>query len=461
VRTSQSPLLALILLSLCLLGSPIAEAALVAAFLMIATAIFSCRIKDFLLLCVLFLISDGVRNFTDISERKDLLNELTGNWQPITKVLWLDSMTNFITLDSIEITLPLVAGLFLMTFFIINFSIKKAFDVWLLGILVVCFLSSYYGYLKGNNGYSISVYISFPLLAFNWGTHLKGTFSNKLVTQFFKYSYFGLIACAVGIIQGHLIFLIMGVSGAMTCYYLIYGKYFRCLFVLLCSIFIAVNTTYTLFATHMLSLALSFLIVYRRKVFSPVSYRLACFLCLFSIFFLLHFAVSYHDIGYSIQSPFISGAFDKLALDRAPVWKGAYELITNSAQLISPSSRSYGISHTGFQREWSVGAHNVFLEIFRQIGWLGGLMISLLIIYFLFGLFKFLSYPHMVSQKLICISLISIFFTYGFTGHYLITGGVGIIYGALGGIVIKCLKKRNELIISAPRTVLLSGPLVR
>jgi hypothetical protein len=443
MSTSQRVLIALLLLVLCFFGSPIAEFALVISFLMIFKIVFRATINDFIVLCVLFLISDGIRNFTDVSERKDLLNEVIGNWQPITKVIWLDGMMNFINLSSIQVTLSLITGLCLVAFFIVNFSIKRLFDICLLLVFLVCLLSSYYGYLKGNNGYSIGVYISFPLLAVYWGTFIRITPMPSWISTFFRYSYLGLIGCAVGLIQGHLIFLILGISGAMTWFYLIHRKYVRSFVTVFSALFIVINTTYTLFVMFFVSSALGFLIVYRQKVLSQYAARTVYIVLVFTVSFLLYFAITFERFSYSSDSQFISKAFDKFALDRTPVWKGAYEMIVNTGELISPSNRSYNIVYNGLKRNWDVGAHNIFLEVFRQVGWLGGAMISVMILYFVHRLFKILSCPNMPGQKLIAIALVSIFFTYGFTGHYLITGGVGIIYGALGGIIIRLTNKTD------------------
>jgi hypothetical protein len=425
---------ALALLGLCLLGTPIAEVALVAAFFMVIRVIASAQVNDYFFLCTLFLISDGVRNFGYNVERQSI-EDLGSNWQPITKLLWIDSMRNFVGLGAIQVTLPLVAGLSLIFFFISKFSFKRTFDVLLLVILIVCFLSSYYGYVKGNNGYSTSVYILFALLAVHWGTYLRIPHFGSWVPTFFSCVYFGLLGCAIGIIQGHLIFLIVGISGAMICYYFLHRKYFRCFITICCSFFIAINATYTLFGSLILSLTLGLLVSNKTPTLLAIRLLYLSFLGLMGL--LLYVAIRFDRLVYAVNSEFVARAFDKFALDRAPVWKGAYEMIVNTDELISPSSRSYDIIYGGVLRQWDVGAHNVLLEVFRQIGWFGGVMISVSILYFLYQLFVFLSRPNMVKEKLICISLISIFFTYGFTGHYLITGGVGIIYGALGGMIMQ------------------------
>jgi hypothetical protein len=443
VNISQSSVLALFLLALCLFGSPIAELALLISFGIVILIIFSAKNYDYFLLCVLFLISDGVRNFSNLSEDEGI-KELSSSWQPISKIVSIDSMTSFIAVNSIQVTLPLITGLCLLVFFIVNFSIKRVFDICLLSILVVCFASSYYGYLQGNNGYSTGVYISFPLLAVYWGTFIRITPVPSWISTFFRYSYLGLIGCAVGLIQGHLIFLILGISGAMTWFYLIHRKYVRSFVTVFCALFIVINTTYTLFVMFFVSSALGFLIVYRQKVLSQYAARAVYIVLVFTVSFLLYFAVTFDRFSYSYNSQFIGKAFDKFALDRTPVWKGAYKMIVDTGELISPSNRSYNIVYNGLKRNWDVGAHNIFLEVFRQVGWLGGTIISVMILYFVYKLFKILSYPGMPGQKLIAISLISVFCTYGFTGHYLITGGVGIIYGALGGIIIRLFWKTGN-----------------
>ena len=117
--------------------------------------------------------------------------------------------------------------------------------------------------------------------------------------------------------------------------------------------------------------------------------------------------------------------------DRKPLWDATFEQIVSTNFWIAPAGRPTPIDgYWNKEDEWTAGAHNIFLEIPRQIGNFGGLIILGILIYHIskIGLNNF-NY----ASKYLYISFISVFVVYGLVGNSLVYDGVGFLYWLLIG----------------------------
>ncbi len=143
---------------------------------------------------------------------------------------------------------------------------------------------------------------------------------------------------------------------------------------------------------------------------------------------------------YTIQLPIID-AYDtssfmgyaefKLLGDRKPVWDASYKLIMNSL-IITPAGNILEV-YLDYRNSWDMwqsGAHNIFLEIGRQIGGLGMILLSLIM---LIMLYRTANEVRSKQETVILYCFLSIFLIFGFTGNSLVYDGVGAFYWFLVG----------------------------
>jgi hypothetical protein len=133
----------------------------------------------------------------------------------------------------------------------------------------------------------------------------------------------------------------------------------------------------------------------------------------------------------------------KLFVDRASVWKGAVNLISQPPYFIVPAARPFLLDR-GFI-EWDIGAHNVVLESFRQLGLLIGALPVLIMLYVIIVVFRILQSYHNISyMRMYAAGFLGIAIVYGITGHALVGDKVGFLFWAIGGILVGLSDKENS-----------------
>jgi len=144
-------------------------------------------------------------------------------------------------------------------------------------------------------------------------------------------------------------------------------------------------------------------------------------------------------IGHSylpllVKSIGIKHFYSKLFNDRGGIWLYAIDLIKNSNFFLVPAGRNiptwdYLVKSYA---EWGAGAHNIFLEMMRQIGVFASLLLLVIIYKYLWTLFKRLDYFKGTMAKLI-LSLYAVYLVFGLTGNDLIYDGVGFLFWLIIG----------------------------
>jgi hypothetical protein len=121
----------------------------------------------------------------------------------------------------------------------------------------------------------------------------------------------------------------------------------------------------------------------------------------------------------------------KLLGDRKPVWDATFQLIQQSFFVI-PAGSSLEV-YFDFLNKWEIwesGAHNIFLEIGKQIGGVGMLLLSFVLLIMLYKT------AIKVTSRLETVTIycfLSVYIVLGITGNSLIYDGVGAFYWFLLG----------------------------
>lgn len=232
----------------------------------------------------------------------------------------------------------------------------------------------------------------------------------------------------VGILQGHWIFILAGFLPYMLLSNVVINRYVAIPTSILLLIFASSFTILITFILALIFMLFSFFSYNKKYKLNSVNYLI--FLPILLTYVIIN--SSNHDTSTDLNGSLTEKLAFKALKDRKPIWDATYNQINTSFFWFTPAGRPIPIE--GFIKgldEWSPGAHNIFLEVPRQIGNFGGLIIIGEMIYFLFqlGSFRFVSR----SELQIFYSLMSIYIVYGLTGNSLVYDGVGFLYWFLIG----------------------------
>jgi hypothetical protein len=126
---------------------------------------------------------------------------------------------------------------------------------------------------------------------------------------------------------------------------------------------------------------------------------------------------------------------DKLLDDRAIVWTNTINLILEPPYIFVPAGRTFFYEHIVLgKEEWTVGSHNLYLEIFRQMGFCTGGVIIFIMRYAMKGVGDLFKFRLLGSERVILSAFIGLFVAYGSTLHTLINEGLGFVFWSLVGI---------------------------
>lgn len=122
----------------------------------------------------------------------------------------------------------------------------------------------------------------------------------------------------------------------------------------------------------------------------------------------------------------------KLLGDRKPVWDASFDQITGSSMFVIPAGSVMDVyfPSLGLSREWFEGSHNIFLEMGRQIGALGMILLTVVIVAMLYKTGRRM---RTTEELVLFYCFLSIYIVFGVTGNSVVYDGVGALYWLLVG----------------------------
>lgn len=234
------------------------------------------------------------------------------------------------------------------------------------------------------------------------------------------------ILLILGIMKGHWIFIL---SGLLIILFFEKNIFYRVLSVFTAIILLVFGSTFTLQFTFLTSFIFSIsLIKPNKKIhnrFSNLLFSLTPIL-LTAVFLSINY-----DPQRSLTGSYLERFYFKLFDDRKPLWDATMEQILNTQFWFAPAGRPLPIlNYRAGAEEWTAGSHNIFLEIPRQIGNLASIIVIYILVIFIFKIGR----NHRNRQdKLLYISLFSVYFVFGFSGNSLVYDGVGFLFWLIVG----------------------------
>lgn len=147
---------------------------------------------------------------------------------------------------------------------------------------------------------------------------------------------------------------------------------------------------------------------------------------------ILTLIIIYSDqfLGYTGKSEFKRQLSEKINSDRKILWQASYAQICSSFPLVVAGGRPIPVNNFQGRDKWDPGAHNIYLEISRQLGLLA---FVILLVSFLNILYNLWIKTEEKNDLILLTGLVSVFLVFGFTGNSLIYDGVGFLFWLIIG----------------------------
>lgn len=259
-------------------------------------------------------------------------------------------------------------------------------NFWLLGFMAAVLIALYaaiLGYLDGYNRATSGVRGILALGGYFWGIILVNRTNWKVADFAHQLNLIvlaGAFLMTVGLLRGHVNFLLFGLFGGLLLYWLIRKQW---IYVVLGSSGISLGLlgTLTTAAIPLVALLLSLIIFFswfRMRRLGVTSYVIV--LTVVSLSTVAVGTVQFSEVGYEFLGADRADGIGryaalKLYSDRSPLWSGAIDVIRAGPYVFVPSGRSIiPAQEFGYEgvEDWRNGAHNTVLELFLEVGVVAG-----------------------------------------------------------------------------------------
>jgi hypothetical protein len=309
-----------------------------------------------------------------------------------------------------------------------DLKVNYLFILWLLIVLfsLIGLLYSYINGAENKSGLTVGFRIAlvFGIFFLRFPSISKEVFYSSL-SQILRFS---LIVMSLGIVTGHWIFIMIGFIP--YAWVNLKSKFYKLLILFtLTKVVIDFQTTVTVAAIFLV--ALIFYIFYFLKLINSKNTvfitRVLVIAPLLITAYVIYLPID--ENGYNMTT--IEGyTYFKLFGDRKPIWDASFGVITNHNFFIAPAGSRLDVYFDYIKKwkEWEEGSHNIFLEIGRQISFMGMLVLSILVVRELMSFSKNLKEN---KDFHFIFSVFSIYTTFGLSGQSIIYDGVGFMFWLL------------------------------
>lgn len=363
-------------------------------------------------------------NFVNTESISDLA--IANNWIKIK----LPAIKTVYLLGPVAISVPFFAALAVpvrLIVFFKNNSNKLLFGIWFLVLLIsiIGLLLAIINKQVSAGGLTVGLRIALTIGAILLPLSVT---SRKLEPQLMIIVKMSVVFFLLGLLNG----LWMFVAFAFPAYLFFSDEKngWKILGIVSLIVILFFNFSFTLKLTALGSFVL--LLFYNKEKLSSIFVRYKIFkylLYLFPILFMVFLVYSNISGTYIFSERFTSKLFE----DRVPLWTYSLDLILNSNFFIVPAARDVKVidySKLG-EDNWGFGAHNIYLEMARQLGVFATLLITVIIGTVLLKTFELIRKNKNLSK--ILLSLFAVYIVWGLTGNALVWDGTGFLYWLIIG----------------------------
>jgi hypothetical protein len=237
-----------------------------------------------------------------------------------------------------------------------------------------------------------------------------------------------IILFLAGLLNEHWLFVVAGLFP----YVFICTKSILIKALALVSSLIILVMDYTFTFKGILMLSIFFYFIIDLKLFHSIFKSGIVKLSVLSFALILTLIIVYSDqfLEYTGKSEFKKQLSEKINSDRKILWKASYAQICSSFPLVVAGGRPIPVNNFQGRDKWDPGAHNIYLEISRQLGVLAFLILFFSFLNILYNLWSKIDEK---NDLILLTGLVSVFLVFGFTGNSLVYDGVGFLFWLIIG----------------------------
>jgi len=356
--------------------------------------------------------------------------EISTNWIK----LYLPAVKTVYLLGPIAISIPFVAAIavpFRLILFFRNNCNKILVIIWFL-VLIISIIGLVLAIIKNQvstGGLTVGLRIALSIGAILFPLSVNGSQFERQLMIIIKIS---VVLFLFGLLNGLWKFVFFAFPT-----YLVFSnenKGWKILGFISLIIILFFDFTFTLKITALFSFFL--LLYYKKEKLRNLflNFRKLKYLAfLFPILIVIFLVYSNLFIKISDYNLFSDKFVIKLLDDRVPIWTYSLDLVLNSNFFLVPAARDitvYNYTTLG-EDSWGHGAHNIYLEMARQLGLFATLLITYIIAYILFKSIYKIKGNLNLSKFL--LSLFAVYVVWSLTGNALVYDGTGFLFWLIIG----------------------------
>jgi hypothetical protein len=340
-------------------------------------------------------------------------------------------------------------------------SDRRGIEVWI-ACLLLGFAASAWGKWSGFENWSRAARFAAASGLFFYGLIVAGKRGNF---DAFSITIFSMAVCLIGLAASqlfaqHLLFLFVGPAVTLGL------TYFRSrslvmrtigIIAIVVSVIFVVGQTFTFQLIVIVAACISL------AWWSPLRRSLILLRSAFAILIMFPVVIVMWTLyanqrtqeNVSSNNPLIERINDKMLMDRGPVWTAAYRQILDGPYFVVPSGRALILDggrlvqvegSSELTSEWTVGAHNVVLETYRNGGLVLGTLCIGLMAWHLRRIFK-ASQNFRTSGGSLAVGLFAVAIVGAATGDFPLDSNVSFCLWVTGGLC--CGAQREERWVSS------------
>lgn len=307
-------------------------------------------------------------------------------------------------------------------------------------IWLICLVFSLYGlYISVSGGLSSAGGLTVGLrIVLSLGTVLFPLFTDKdeLLDQIIVIVKFSVILFMLGLLNGQWLWITAAFPA-----FLIFSnekKIWKFLGFLALTIILVLGFTFTLkfvaITSFILLLSLNKKTLTSFLIKTNLRRTLLFFLPIFFILFIVYYPQRQGKAEKNIEEDRL---YSKVYVDRGNIWKYSLNLILHSNFFVVPAGRDIQVLDytTRGKDKLGIGAHNIFLEMGRQLGLFVTVLLTLQIGYFLINSLKNVRRNPIIYK--FTLALFAVFMVFGLSGNSLIYDGEGFLFWLIVGQIFQ------------------------
>jgi hypothetical protein len=353
-----------------------------------------------------------------------------------------------LNLGSFNISFPFVIRIFFFIYFFYtifnNYNLFAKLPIPLIVLFALFYIPTIIGFIiaakRGTDGSLAPLKCLFNLTTIFYGYTYSILKKDDVLKVIFylkkRYIYVLSALMIVGLMYNHILFIFLGIAASTAVYILLFEKNIIKFFLLLLAIYIgSVKSTFTILLIPLVSGLITYLsfTLFSSKVRNILP-KLG--LLIYIVFLAFVLTTPKEQIKLREKTTVENKLYNKIYGDRFFVWHSYLEVIKkNNPFFVVPRKTIELETVYDTEQEISFGAHNSLIQVLYYFGVVYGVIIFIILFYFMNMMMANSSYLPKFIQSMV-YGLFSTFIVFGLTGHSIITHAASLFFWLFVGIIV-------------------------